>query len=67
VPDLADLAQAFSEPLERFTLAARCPAAPAATGHCLNCGEPLPAGRRWCDTDCRDDWQAMDDRRQEAA
>jgi len=30
----------------------------AATGHCLNCEAPLPAERRWCDADCRDDWQA---------
>lgn len=29
---------------------------------CQNCGEPLPAPTadirsRWCDADCRDDWQ----------
>lgn len=29
-----------------------------ATGRCLNCGEPTPEPRRWCDADCRDDWQA---------
>ena len=27
------------------------------TGYCLFCGEPLPPGRRWCDKDCRDDWE----------
>lgn len=27
-----------------------------ATGACLNCGEPLPPGHRWCDAHCRDDW-----------
>lgn len=32
---------------------------PAAVGYCLNCGPdvPLTDGRRWCDGDCRDDWQ----------
>lgn len=28
-----------------------------ATGNCLNCDEPLDDNRRWCDADCRDDWQ----------
>lgn len=25
------------------------------TGRCLNCNEPLPAGR-FCDSDCAEDW-----------
>ena len=30
--------------------------------HCMNCGDLLPAPTadlrsRWCDADCRDDWQ----------
>lgn len=29
-----------------------------ATGHCLFCREFLEDGRRWCDSDCRDDWEA---------
>jgi len=36
------------------------PAAALATGYCLECGEPLidsVEGQRWCDKDCRDDWQ----------
>jgi hypothetical protein len=24
---------------------------------CLNCGAATTAGARWCDADCRDDWQ----------
>lgn len=28
-----------------------------ATGCCLFCDEPLEDGRRWCNSDCRDDWQ----------
>ena len=29
----------------------------AATGYCLECGEPVSDGKRWCDNFCRDDWQ----------
>ena len=29
-----------------------------ATGYCLSCGEPIAdSTRRWCDADCRDDWE----------
>ena len=28
-----------------------------AVGHCLYCYEPLPVGYRWCDSECRDDWE----------
>ena len=31
------------------------PAAEAG-GHCLYCYEPLAAGYRWCNAECRDDW-----------
>lgn len=30
----------------------------APTGECLWCAEPLDDDRRWCDADCRDDWQS---------
>jgi hypothetical protein len=59
VPDTADLAQIQNERLDQMALAVRKPVAPKATGFCLNCGEPLSDGRRWCDVDCRDDWQRM--------
>jgi hypothetical protein len=29
-----------------------------ATGACLSCGATVGAGRRWCDADCRDEWEA---------
>lgn len=29
-----------------------------ATGRCLFCHEFVEDGRRWCDSDCRDDWEA---------
>lgn len=27
-------------------------------GVCLNCGAEVEGDRRWCDSDCRDDWEA---------
>jgi hypothetical protein len=30
-----------------------------ATGYCLHCGEDLPSERRFCDADCRDDWEKL--------
>jgi hypothetical protein len=27
------------------------------TGFCYNCDEPLPSGLRFCNADCRDDWE----------
>ena len=55
--DIADLAQIQVERLAHQELSARKPAAPPATGACLWCDAPLADGRRWCDTDCRDDWE----------
>lgn len=28
-------------------------------GTCYNCGEPLPAPNRYCDEDCRDDFEKI--------
>ncbi len=33
------------------------PLAALATGECLECGEPVGEGVRWCCKECRDDWQ----------
>lgn len=30
-----------------------------ATGRCLYCGEKLPEGKRWCDADCREDFEML--------
>ncbi|MDR1063651.1 MAG: hypothetical protein LBL48_06930 [Azoarcus sp.] len=57
---MIDLAQAQQEILDAFRIKARKPAAPEATGFCLNCAEPLPNGRRWCSPECRDDWERTD-------
>jgi hypothetical protein len=29
------------------------------TGSCLYCGEDLSSDRRWCDADCREDYEFM--------
>lgn len=34
------------------------------TGFCLWCSEPLPGDRRFCDSECRDDWQHHNRRRE---
>lgn len=36
----------------------RKPEGPQARGECLHCETPLPPPRRWCDAECRDDWEA---------
>ena len=28
-----------------------------ATGFCLHCDEPVESPRRWCDAECRDNWE----------
>jgi hypothetical protein len=42
--------------MERL-LKRRAASGPKPTGACLWCGEPVETGRRWCDADCRDDWE----------
>ncbi|GHU08344.1 hypothetical protein AGMMS50225_06810 [Betaproteobacteria bacterium] len=56
--DIVDQTQARDEKMG-LTLTPK-PEAPAATGHCLFCGEPVAPGLRWCDVACRDDWEFLD-------
>ena len=37
--------------------ARQAPPAPSYTGECLECGEPLPEPRRWCDRKCAAQWE----------
>ncbi len=57
--DDADLANRFTELNLKTSLYASRKDEPdvVATGECLFCEAPVPAGRRWCDADCRDDWE----------
>ena len=63
--DEADLAQAHLEAEDRirrkYKAVPKLEAEP--TGECLNCYEPLTeVGARWCDADCRIDWEKRRDR-----
>ncbi|QIK36859.1 hypothetical protein GWK36_01315 [Caldichromatium japonicum] len=56
--DDADRAQAAIDLLLAAAIqGAKKPSGPCPTGFCLNCGEPLKDGLRWCDANCRDDWE----------
>lgn len=64
MPDLIDNTQEIIEfEIELLVKAGvECKNPVLATGHCLNCDAPLEASvldveMRWCDHDCRDDWQ----------
>jgi hypothetical protein len=55
--DIADLAQIQNEQLDALRVGAHKPVAPPANGTCLWCGAPLAGKQRWCDADCRDEWE----------
>lgn len=57
--DEADVSQARMEAEEEFRRKYRFVVeGPKATGECLDCGEPVPPGHRWCDVYCRNSYQA---------
>jgi hypothetical protein len=58
--DQIDQACEREEKDRAVSLALRKPIGPEAVGVCLHCGEPVGDGRRWCDGDCRDDWQRIE-------
>jgi len=41
------------------SLAWRKPEVAAPGGQCLNCGADTEPSARWCDADCRDDWERL--------
>lgn len=57
--DVFDQATDREEKDREMCLKLRMNEGPKPTGFCLNCGPdvPLADGQRWCDGDCRDDWQ----------
>lgn len=61
--DNVDVATEHSELILAAGLRLRKPEAPSARGHCLNCAEPLCSGQRWCDEDCKWDWERRQVRR----
>lgn len=58
-PDIVDEANELAQAAVDNAIATARQATPeaVATGKCLNCGYQVPPGHRWCDADCREDWQ----------
>lgn len=59
--DEADIANERVELIISTALKVRRPIGPVPNGRCYNCAEPVADGLRWCDNDCRDDWQKRKD------
>lgn len=55
--DDIDFAQKHDMDNTALACKVRKPEGPAPTGQCLACGSPLPGVGRWCDAECRDDWE----------
>lgn len=61
--DIYDRATEREEQDRELALKRLRPTGPEATGACLWCGEDLPPAQpdkpapRWCDCDCRNDWE----------
>lgn len=57
IGDMGDQAKAIAEMHLGLAMQNRREEGPGETGRCLNCGEPVSSGRRWCNAECRDEWQ----------
>lgn len=55
--DIIDKGNEAAEMFLRASLSPRKLNEPVADGKCHNCEALLPQGVRWCDADCRADWQ----------
>lgn len=58
--DIADEAQLHDEAVAHEIARTRARAQQMevlATGFCLNCETPVRPGVRWCDAECREDWE----------
>jgi hypothetical protein len=63
--DIIDRANDLAEDERARNIAAAIAAKPIAeaTGRCLNCATKVRPGRRWCDPECREDWEARECRK----
>lgn len=57
--DIIDQANEAAALFTRAALSQRMPEGPAPTGHCLNCEARLAPRQRWCDVNCRADWEKI--------
>lgn len=55
--DIADQGNAAAETFLDAALSKRMPEGPWPNGRCHNCGEAVVGGNRWCDAECRNDWE----------
>lgn len=55
--DIADRGEAYQAKLNADALRIRMPEGPKPTGFCFFCHTPVKGQRRWCDAECRDDWE----------
>ncbi len=62
--DEIDLAAEREEMDRRMALSTKRPVGPTATGRCLYCDEVVGDHLRWCGPECRDQWEALRNRRQ---
>ena len=61
--DEVDRAAQEEEMLLAEAIKARRPTGPVPTGRCLWCDEIVGDTMRWCDTECRDQWERAANRR----
>ncbi len=57
--DEIDKANERAEEILEDALKVRRPEGPPACGYCYNCSEFVGPEERWCDSDCRDDWEKL--------
>lgn len=56
--DIVDRGNDTEEFFRKLALSSRMPVGPEPYGYCHNCGEEFDNDdQRWCDRDCRDEWE----------
>jgi hypothetical protein len=55
--DISDKATQQEEMMLAKLVKHRKPEGPQPTGYCLHCGEMIQEPKRWCDADCRNEWE----------
>lgn len=57
--DNLDIASDREELDRSLALAVKRPSGPVPTGRCHFCDEIVGDAQRWCDAECRDQWEAL--------
>lgn len=55
--DIADASDKQVEDFQLFSRLKKKEEGPKYSGFCFNCDEGLEQPRRWCDSDCRTEWE----------